>query len=131
MDLGHWDRAIIKSLSWVALGIISVTLVSGSIPTTANDLSGLIVSFLLFIGVYLLISIVGWLFIGFPTHWLICKFTDASYKFYFAVSIFVGLILYSLNNQDSMLFAITAFSQAMIFRFYVYKKYNKPLKQDK
>ncbi|AEE23226.1 hypothetical protein Glaag_2281 [Glaciecola sp. 4H-3-7+YE-5] len=122
MDLGHWDRAIIKSLSWVALGIIFVTLFSGSIPATAKDLSGLIVSLLLFVGVYLLISIIGWLLIGFPTHWLICKFTDASYKFYFSVSIFVGLIIYSLNNQDSLLFALTAFSQAMIFRFYVYKK---------
>lgn len=122
MNLGSWDSAIIKSLSWVALGIIVITLVMGSFPTTASDIAGLLLSSLLFLGVYLIVSLVGWLCVGFPVHWVISKYANASFKIYVAVSILVSLILYFVQNQDSVLFALTALSQAMIFRFYVYKK---------
>lgn len=122
MNLGNWDSAIIKSLSWVALGIIVLTVLMDSIPKTASDIAGLFVSILLFFCVYLIISIVGWLCIGFPVHWIICKYANASFKLYVAVSFFVSLILYLGQNQDSVLFAFTAFFQAMIFRFYAYRK---------
>lgn len=122
MNLGNWDSAIIKSLSWVALGIIVITLVMASLLTTASDIAGLFVSSLLFLGVYLLVSLVGWLCVGFPVHWVICKYANASFKIYMVVSILVSLTLYFVQSQDSVLFALTALSQAMIFRFYVYKK---------
>ena len=122
MNLGSWDSAIIKSLSWVALGIIVITLVMGSLPTTASDITGLFVSSLLFLSVYLLVSLVGWLCVGFPVHWVICKYANASFKISMVVSIIVSLTLYFVQSQDSVLFALTSLSQAMIFRFYVYKK---------
>jgi hypothetical protein len=121
VNLGHWDKAIIKSLTWVGFGLLVMALFS-TIPTTVTDSYSLAVSFLMFFGVYLLVSIVGWLIVGFPTHWLICKFTNASYFYYIAVAILIALILYALISQDSILFSLTAFSQAVVFRFYVYRK---------
>lgn len=122
VNLGSWDSAIIKSLSWVALGIIVITLVMGSLPTTASDIAGLFLSSLLFLGIYLVVSLIGWICVGFPVHWVICQYANASFKVYVAVSILVSLILYFIQSQDSVLFALAALSQAMIFRFYVYKK---------
>ena len=122
MNLGNWDTAIIKSLSLVAFGLIAFSFIPGQLPTTAADLSGLFLTFALFLGVYLLISIIGWLFVGFPTHWLICKYSNSSYGFYIVAALAVGSLLFLLNNQDSMLFSITVFFQVIVFRYYVYKK---------
>jgi hypothetical protein len=122
VNLGNWDGAIIKSLSLVALGLMAVSFIPGQLPTTANDFSGLLVTFALFLGVYLLISVIGWLIIGFPTHWLICKYTNSSFVFYIVAALLVGCLLFLLTNHDSMLFGITVFLQVIIFRYFVYKK---------
>lgn len=120
MSLGRWDDAILKSLLFVGIGIAVSALFTGLAPSSVNDLLGLVVTFLLYVGVYLFISIVGWLVIGFPLHFLISKYTNRSYLYYAAIP--MAFVLPSLFYKGSLLFGLAALFQALIFRFYVYKK---------
>jgi len=129
VNLGDWDTAIIKSISFVALGVAVCTMLSGSLPTTVNDFYGVIVSFLMFFGIYLVISIIGWLLIGFPIHWLISKYTkNGPYLFYILLPL--CFVLLDLLFNGSLLFSLVAFFQALTFRYWVYKIHNKQLKRN-
>ncbi|WP_231620579.1 hypothetical protein [Pseudoalteromonas sp. NSLLW24] len=59
MNSSNWDNAVIKSIGYVGIGIPVWFLFNGLAPSSLGDISGLAVTFLLYIGVYLLISIVG------------------------------------------------------------------------
>ena len=115
MHLGNWDTAIIKSLFSVALGVVFFTIFSNSLPTTANDFYGLVISILMFFGVYLLISIIGWLLIGLPIHWLITKYTKGSYILYILLPL--AFVILGLLLNGSLLFSLVAFFQALTFRY--------------
>jgi hypothetical protein len=121
LNLGSWDSAIIRSLfiSSIFLPLVAI-LNSGKLQF--SDILGLFVSFLLYIGVFLLISILGWLFIGFPTHWVICKFTNKSYLFYALFpSVFICLSFY-FNGQ--WMLGVIALIQALLFRRFVFNNQN-------
>lgn len=120
MSNGEWDSAIIKSILYVGIGIAIWPLFTGMAPSSLNDVFGLVVTFLLYIGVYILISIVGWLLIGFPIHWLVKKYTKGSYLFYAALPL-IFVIACLFNNAPTIL-GVAAFFQAILFRYYVYKK---------
>jgi hypothetical protein len=120
VNLGSWDTAVIKSLLSVALGVVLFTIFSNSVPTTANDFYGVIVSILLFLGVYFVISIIGWLLIGFPIHWLITKYTKGSYIFYILLPLV--FVILDLLLSGALLFSLVAFFQALTFRYWVHKK---------
>ncbi len=120
LGLGGWDDAILKSLLYVGLGIAIYALFNSFTSSSENDTLGFVVTLLLYIGVYLLISIVGWLVIGFPLHFVISKYTNGSYLYYAALpSVFVIPCLF---YKGSLLFGLAALFQALIFRFFVYKK---------
>lgn len=104
----------------MGIGIAVWALFFGLAPLSINDLLGLIVTLLLYVGVYLLVSIAGWLVIGFPLHFLICKYTNRSYLYYAALPI--AFVLPPLFYKGSLLHGLAALFQALIFRFYVYKK---------
>jgi hypothetical protein len=120
VNLGNWDVAVIKSLFSVALGVLLFSLFSSSVPTTANEFYGLVVSILMFLGVYFVISIIGWVLIGFPTHWLITKYTKGSYIFYILLPLV--FVMLDLLLSGSLLFSLVAFFQALTFRYWVHKK---------
>lgn len=81
MNLGEWDSALFKSL-FISSLLIPVIYLFGTNETEVSDIFGFFVSFLLYFGVFLLISLLGWLLIGLPTHWLICRFTSKAYFYY-------------------------------------------------
>ncbi|MDP2635133.1 MULTISPECIES: hypothetical protein [unclassified Pseudoalteromonas] len=120
MSLGRWDDAILKSLLYVGIGIAVWALFANLAPLSINGLFGLVVTLLLYAGVYLLISIAGWLIIGFPLHFLISKYTNRSYLYYAALP--MAFVLPPLYYKGSLLLGLAALFQALIFRFYVYKK---------
>lgn len=119
MGLGGWDDAILKSLLYVGLGIAIYALIN-SFTSSENDILGFVVTLLLYIGVYLLISIAGWLVIGFPLHFVISKYTNGSYLYYAALPIV--FVIPCLFYKGSLLLGLAALFQALIFRFFVYKK---------
>ncbi|WP_214000471.1 hypothetical protein [Arsukibacterium sp.] len=72
MNLGEWDSAVFKSVSIPAILVLLYAVYETGLPLDLDSIAGLGTFAMLFIGVYLAISLVGWLIIGFPVHWLIC-----------------------------------------------------------
>jgi hypothetical protein len=118
LNLGSWDSAIIRSL-FISSIFLPLVVIFNSGELQFSDILGLFVSFLLYIGVFLLVSILGWLLIGFPTHWVICKFTNKSYLFYALFpSVFICASFY-FNGQ--WILGVIALIQALLFRRFVFK----------
>ncbi|ESP91473.1 hypothetical protein N483_18205 [Pseudoalteromonas luteoviolacea NCIMB 1944] len=126
MVLGCWDSALFKSLFISSLFIPAAYLFDlyNSNDFLWSEVHSFFVLFLLYFCAFVLTSIVGWLFIGFPTHWLVCKFTSKNYVYY---ALLPGLFLCeSLLTNGPWLLAFIALTQALLFRFYVFKiKYNQ------
>ena len=120
---GEWDSAIIKSILYVGIGIAIWSLFTGLAPSSLKDVWGLLVVFFLYIGVYILISIIGWLVIGFPVHWFTTKYTNGSYLYYAALPLI--FVIVGLFHHTQLLLGLAALFQAVIFRYYLYKKHNK------
>lgn len=113
MSLGNWDNAIIKSL-FISSTFLPAVFILTSGDIEASDILGLFVTFLLYFGVYLLFSILGWLLIGFPIHWLVCNYTNKSYLYYALLP--SGFILASLYYQGPWVLGVIALIQALLFR---------------
>lgn len=121
LNLGNWDSALFKSLftSSLLIPIAILTDLSQLNSFELSELAGLLVSFLLYIGVFLLISLIGWLFIGFPIHWLVCKFSSTNYFYYGFVPAF--FICVSYFTDGPWLLGFIALTQALLFRYFVFK----------
>lgn len=121
LNLGNWDGALFKSLFTSSLLIPIAYLADLSLLNSLelSELAGLLVSFLLYIGVFILISLIGWLFIGFPIHWLVCKFSRANYFYYGFVP--ASFMCVSYFTDGSLLFGSIALTQALLFRYFVFK----------
>ena len=116
----NWDSAVIKSIGYVGIGIAVWFLFNGLVPSSLDDIYGLAVTFLLYISVYLIISIVGWLVVGFPVHWFVKKYTNGSYAFYIAIPLIV--VVGGLFNNTPQILGSAALFQAFLFRYYLNKK---------
>jgi hypothetical protein len=83
-NLGNWDSALFKSLFTSSLLIPFAYLAYSFQLNNLNlsELAGLLVSFLLYIGVFILISLIGWIFIGFPIPCLLCRLRRTNYFYY-------------------------------------------------
>jgi hypothetical protein len=123
VNLGHWDKAIIKSIFYTAFLVLLYAAYEIGIPSNLDSIAGFGMLSLIFLGAYLLISIVGWLFIGFPVHWLICKYSNGNYLFYIFVALTFTLALYYWFSvlEIAIVYGSFALVQALIFRYYAYK----------
>tara|TARA_B100002003_G_scaffold225166_1_gene231014 strand:- start:458 stop:721 length:264 start_codon:yes stop_codon:yes gene_type:complete len=74
MNLGSWDRGVLKAVLVASLIVPIYVIVEVGIPNSGDWLAGLGIFFLLFYSVYLLFSIAGWALVGFQAHWLICRY---------------------------------------------------------
>ena len=69
--MGSWDKAILKSIGWGLFLITPYYFYEVGFPNhSASDYAAL---FIFFIGSYLVLSFGGWLLIGMPIHWYLCK----------------------------------------------------------
>jgi hypothetical protein len=128
--MGNWDNAFIKSIIFVGLASILYLLVMAFIDS--YEPHEFVLVLVLYGTGYLFVSFIGWMLIGLPAHYIISKFTNTAYIYYIAVIIVLTFIYWQFANTGSALFfGSFAVTQALIFRYYVYKKHNKPLKQDK
>lgn len=123
MSLGEWDSAVLKSATYVGLGIAFSALFTDYFHAAVNDFFDLIIFLFLYTSFYLLLSVIGWLVVGFPVHWLASKYTNGSYFYYIALPLI--FVLFCLLKSYSLLFGLAALLQAIVFRFYVYPKQNK------
>ncbi|XPF95293.1 hypothetical protein ACM9HF_04570 [Colwellia sp. RE-S-Sl-9] len=122
MNTGNWDSAIIKSISYVSIIFSAYVWV---IAKSTNDIFSSIGSLFLYLSFYLFFSILGWLFIGYPMHWLICKYTNKHYGYYVLTAFPLGLLFYFVFPLFYYVFPMYYFMVAMqilIFRLFVFKK---------
>ena len=121
MNLGNWDSALFKSLLTSSL-VIPIAFLIKSFQLhkfEPTELVGLFVPFLFYIAIFLLVSLVGWLLIGFPIHWLACKFKRTSYVYYALVPACFLCVSYFTNGP--WLFGLIALVQALLFKCFVFK----------
>lgn len=121
MNLGNWDSAIVKSL-FISSIFLPLVFILNSGEKQTSDLLGLFVTLLLYIGIFLLFSILGWLLIGFPTHYLICKFTNKSYLFYATFPLVFFCVSFYTNGP--WVLGVIALIQALLFRRFVFNNQN-------
>lgn len=121
LNLGNWDSALLKSL-FISSFLIPIAYLADSFQLNSfelTELAGLLVSFLLYIGVFLLVSMIGWLLIGLPIHWLVCKFKHTGYFYYASVP--ACFLCVSYFTYGPWLFGLIALTQALLFRYFVFK----------
>ena len=124
MNLGRWDSAVFKSVSIPAILVLLYAIYETGFPLDLDAIAGLGTFAMLFIGMYLIISLVGWLIIGFPVHWLICKYSSGSYFMYVAAAVlFSGLLFVVFGGVEvAAIYGFFALVQAVLFKYYAYKQ---------
>ena len=119
--MGNWDNALIKSIVFVGLGSMLYLVVKAFVDNYESHEFMLIL--VLYGTGYLFVSFVGWALIGLPTHYVISKYTNAAYLYYISVVVVLILIYWFFANKDAAFFwGLFAATQALTFRYYVYKK---------
>ncbi|WP_091345263.1 hypothetical protein [Alkalimonas amylolytica] len=94
------------------------------LPPDFDSLAGFGMFAMLFISVYFLFSLIGWLLIGFPVHWLICKYSSGSYFFYIAAAVLFTALIYLVFGviEVAAIYGFFALIQAVLFKYYAYKQ---------
>ncbi|EHR39380.1 hypothetical protein [Alishewanella jeotgali] len=124
MNLGRWDSAVFKSVFLTAFFVLLYAIYEMGFPNDFDSLSGLSMFAILFMGVYLLFSLVGWLLIGFPVHWLICKYSRGSYFWYVTAAVLFFCLLFLVFGviEVAAIYGFFALIQAVFFKYYAYKQ---------
>lgn len=124
MNLGRWDSAVFKSVSIPAILVLLYVIYETGFPLDLDAIAGLGTFAMLFIGVYLVISLLGWLIIGFPVHWLICKYSSGSYFMYVAAAVLFSGLLFAVFGviELAAIYGFFALVQAVLFKYYAYKQ---------
>lgn len=124
MNLGRWDSAVFKSVSIPAILVLLYVVYETGFPLDLDAIAGLGTFAMLFIGVYLVISLLGWLIIGFPVHWLICKYSSGSYFMYVAAAVLFSGLLFAVFGvvELAAIYGFFALVQAVLFKYYAYKQ---------
>ena len=117
MYLGDWDKAIVRSLLTSSLLLPAIFLI-GADNLQSSEIPGLIATFSLYIGVFLLVSIAGWLIIGFPVHWLACKYKKQTICFTWFYQL--PFLLVSGTTNGPWILGVIASVQTLIFRYVVF-----------
>ncbi|BFN13952.1 hypothetical protein MspRI1_19630 [Marinobacter sp. RI1] len=120
MELGCWDKAMLKSIGWVGAAFFVYGALTLDAFSSLNSAYGFLAFAGIFSAVYILLSVLGWLAVGLPSHWVICKYTSGGYRYYVVVAIlfFAGVLIFS-NLQAAAFWGLVALVQALVFRFYL------------
>ncbi|WP_128725742.1 hypothetical protein [Pseudoalteromonas sp. A757] len=123
MELGHWDKAIIRSVFTTFIPIAGYFLVMGWLAENNNtDFVGYFFLILIILSVYLLFSVVGWCLIGFPVHWLASKYFNQSIWCYFiALVLFIVFVTGFVGVFGAAFYGLAAIVQAGLFLFWLRK----------
>ncbi|MBO9492421.1 hypothetical protein J7384_18815 [Endozoicomonas sp. G2_1] len=122
--MGNWDNAFIKSIIFV--GIASIIYLLATAIINGYEPHEFMLVLALYGTGYIFVSFVGWMLVGLPTHYLLSKYTSASFLNYMAVVVSLTGVFWLFPNAGAALFfGLFSGSQALIFRYYVYKKHNK------
>lgn len=122
MKLGQWDNAILKALFWVSLPGPLYFLVGIGLPNTAEELATLGGLLLVYYSIYGFISLVGWMVIGMPVHWLVCRYDGGKIGWYvLAIALVAAVVGITAGFYVGCFMAIVALLQLGVFRYFVYR----------
>lgn len=122
MELGNWDKAIIKTILLVSLIAPIYFLFAMGVPRSLGYISNFAVILLMFYFNYLLMSVVGWAVVGLPVHWLISKYGGGKLIWYLlAVVLLTGLMVVTIKHPIALIYGAAALIQVLLFKYYVYK----------
>ncbi|MCO7190110.1 MULTISPECIES: hypothetical protein [unclassified Pseudoalteromonas] len=115
---GNWASAALKSVFYTGL-----LLLLGMATLMVDDLLspmkmvGLLTSFALLSAFYLAFSLVGWLVIGLPVHWLCSRYTQGHLLYYATLP--GAVLLLTLIYKGSWLLPGCALAQACLFHYHL------------
>lgn len=122
MNLGHWDTAIVRSVFLVSVILPVYALFDMGMLGIWQEFRAVIMLGLLYYCIYLLLSALGWLLIGFPAHWLICRFGGGKLAWYVLIAVVFAAVMYVyFEFAGAATFGLAALLQALLFRYYAYK----------
>jgi len=120
MDLGRWATAIISAVFLVSLPGALYLCVSVGLPYTAEKLAQLGGLLLVYYAIYGFLSLVGWMVIGMPVHWLICKYGEGKLVWYLLVMAAVVGLMVGVGISGFM--GAVALMQLFLFRYFAYRQ---------
>ncbi|RUO34856.1 hypothetical protein [Aliidiomarina soli] len=122
MDLGNWDSAVVKAVFITSLIAPVYFFFAAGSPSTFDQFTGYLMVVFFFYCVYLMQSVMGWAFVGFPVHWLITKYGNGRpYWYVVAVALLTVLMMIVLAHPVALIYGAAALIQAVLFRYYAYK----------
>lgn len=123
MDYGNWKKSIVKSVSLGFLVLVlyglGMQIFQGEFFKAHENVLLLFISIVVYFG----LSVSGWVLVGIPTHFFICRWLSPRYQYYALTCLVVSLGLIILRGfANSAVFIAAIFLQAGLFRFYVFSK---------
>ncbi|QPB84941.1 hypothetical protein CWC22_018905 [Pseudoalteromonas rubra] len=117
---GNWDRAAVKSVFYTGLLLLLgiAALMFGDFPGPIETVR-LFTTIALLSAFYLAFSVIGWLTIGLPVHWLCGRYTNGHLVFYATLPAI--LLILSLTYNGPWLLPSCALLQACLFRYYLHR----------
>jgi len=122
MALGRWGLAIICGVFLVSLPgalFFMVLAVTDNNDDKVAQLGGLL---LVYYASYGFLSLLGWLAIGMPVHWLVCKYGEGKNAWYVLAIVLFTLAACGLAGVGfGGVLGTVALLQWSVFRFFVYR----------
>ena len=126
MSTPSYESAIFKSVLWVGLPYLIVQFMAGLFSGSLKMFMVYLLGGLFIFFPYLIVSMIGWVTLGFPVHWLICKYAKPELWLYLTgVAAGSGLIYLAFGHYLAVPFAVVAGLQASIFWFYFTRDKNQ------
>jgi hypothetical protein len=123
MGLGRWAEAIISAVFWVSLPGALLFCVGTGFPNTAEKLAQLGGLLLVYYAIYGYLSLVGWMVIGMPVHWLICKYAQGKAAWYWlAIVVFTAVACVITGVALGAVMGGVALVQWWVFRYVAYRQ---------
>lgn len=122
MNYGNWEKSILLSVvsGYLLLGLwlFGSQIIDGYIFNAAEQTLVIVIGSITYLG----LSVCGWVVIGIPIHFALCKWAKPEWRFYLYTSCVVALAIWPIYGIFSALFFGAAIVfQASVFRYNVFK----------
>jgi hypothetical protein len=123
MNYGNWKSSIVKSVSLGFLALVlyglGMQVFQGGFYQAHENMLLLFISIVVYFG----LSVSGWVLVGIPTHFALCRWFSPKYQYYALVCLIISILLAALRGfSSSAIFIVAIFLQAGLFRYYVFSK---------
>lgn len=123
MKYGSFIKSLLISVITGYFILISGLLISRILNGYKFNLREDIISITYVAALYFTFSFIGWLIIGIPSHFILCKWVSPKYMYYlYIVGIIFLLVFAFLGLGQALIISTPILFQVALFRFFVFKK---------